>query len=70
MKIDAVAAPKGSGFDLKNVAVELIPQSIHSKRAALSLEELEAVRTDRPMVPASKHGLETICGASCEIGAH
>ena len=56
-------------FDLKNVAVELIPEA-RTQRADLSVEELEAMRVGRPAVPASKNGLEVICGASCEIGAH
>ena len=57
-------------FNLKNVAVELIPESSPAQRADLSVEELEAMRVSRPAVPASKNGLEVICGASCEIGAH
>ena len=57
-------------FNLKNVSVALVPRVAYSERAFLTLEELEAMRTQRPAVPASKHGLETICGASCEIGAH
>ena len=56
-------------FNLKNVAVELIPEP-GTQRADLSVEELEAMRVGRPAVPASKNGLEVICGASCEIGAH
>lgn len=57
-------------FNLKHVAVELIPERRPAERADLSIEELEAMRADRPAVPASKNGLEVICGASCEIGAH
>ena len=34
------------------------------------VEALAHLRVNRPAVPASKNGLEVICGASCEIGAH
>jgi len=57
-------------FSLKTVSVTLIPRASCSGRAFVTLDELESMRTQRPTVPASKHGLETICGASCEIGAH
>lgn len=63
-------AVQNHNFNLKNVAVDLIPESHPAQRADLSIEELEAMRVSRPAVPASKHGLEVICGASCEIGAH
>ena len=63
-------AVQNENFNLKNVAVELIPESGPAQRADLSVEELEAMRVGRPAVPASKNGLEVICGASCEIGAH
>ena len=63
-------AVQNHNFNLKNVAVELIPESRTTQRAELSIEELEAMRVSRPAVPASKNGLEVICGASCEIGAH
>jgi hypothetical protein len=57
-------------FNLKHEAVDLLPQAPRPERAHLTVAELEAVRTGRPAVSASKHGLEAICGASCEIGAH
>ena len=57
-------------FNLKNLPVELVPIAPRSERAFLTVAQLEAMRTQRPAVPASKHGLEAICGASCEIGAH
>ena len=57
-------------FNLKNVSVELVPVARRSARAFLTVGDLEVTRTQRPAVAASKHGLETICGASCEIGAH
>jgi hypothetical protein len=62
-------AVQNQNFNLKNVEVDLIPEST-AQRADLSVEELEAMRVSRPAVPASKNGLEVICGASCEIGAH
>lgn len=58
-----------SNFGLKNVSVELVPAGDASERTFMSIQELEALRTERRPVPASKHGLETICGASCETGA-
>jgi hypothetical protein len=65
-------AVQTQNFNLKNVAVDLIPTpgTEGNARAELSIAELEAMRANRPAVPASKHGLEVICGASCEIGAH
>lgn len=68
--IDHNPADKNHNFNLKNVSVELIPTGESTERADLSVEELEALRVGRPAVPASKNGLEVICGASCEIGAH
>jgi hypothetical protein len=68
-QIKTSAGVQADRFDLKNVSVDLIPQSPRSERAFLSIDELEAMRTERPAVPASKHALEIICGASCETGA-
>ena len=34
-----------------------------------SLKNLEDKRVTRSFIKASKHGLESICGASCETGA-
>jgi hypothetical protein len=62
-------AVQNHNFNLKNVAVDLIPEP-RTERADLSIDELEALRVNRPAVPASKNALEVICGASCEIGAH
>jgi hypothetical protein len=58
-----------NNFNLKNVVVELVPADRPASRAAMALEDLEAIRIGRRAVPASKHGLETVCGASCETGA-
>jgi hypothetical protein len=63
-------AVQNHNFNLKNVAVDLIPEARPAERAEISMTELEAMRVGRPAVPASKHGLEVICGGSCEIGAH
>ena len=68
--IEQNPAVQNHNFNLKNLAVELIPEPRAAERADLSIEALEAMRVDRPAVPASKNGLEVICGASCEIGAH
>ena len=57
-------------FNLKNVAVELLPTTPRVEHSRMTLGELEAMRTRSTAVPASKNGLETICGASGEIGAH
>jgi hypothetical protein len=67
--IEQNPAVQTQNFNLKNVAVELIPAP-RTERAEISMAELEAMRASRPAVPASKNGLEVICGASCEIGAH
>jgi len=56
-------------FNLKNTPVELVPVGLSNARADLTVRELESMRTDRRGIPASKHGLETLCGASCETGA-
>ncbi|WP_423395529.1 hypothetical protein [Burkholderia sp. LMG 21824] len=58
-----------SNFDLKKTSVNLIPSAGNVQSAALSVRELEAMRTSRHAVSASKHGLEVICGGSCETGA-
>jgi hypothetical protein len=69
MELKTSIGGQSSLFGLKNEAVELLPTS-RRERAHLTIAELEALRVQRPAVPASKHALETICGASCEIGAH
>lgn len=68
--IELNPATQNHKFNLKNVAVELIPEATATERVVMSIEELEAMRVGRPAVPASKNGLEVICGGSCEIGAH
>ncbi|HEY4178793.1 MAG TPA: hypothetical protein VGM90_18230 [Kofleriaceae bacterium] len=62
-------AVQNHNFNLKNTAVDLIPER-SAQPADISMEELEALRVSHAAVPASKNGLEVICGASCEIGAH
>ncbi|QMU71827.1 hypothetical protein [Streptacidiphilus sp. P02-A3a] len=62
-------AVQSTKFNLKNEVVELIAGSGVAERALLSVADLEAMRTLRAAVPASKHGLEAITGASCETGA-
>jgi len=56
-----------SNFNLKNIDVDLVPAA--AGRTAVTMAELEAMRIGSQAVPASKHGLEAICGASCETGA-
>ena len=70
MRVKISPELQSDGFNLKNLSVELIPEVPSSDRAFLTINELEAMRVHRVAVPASKHALEIICGASCEIGAH
>ncbi len=65
----AKAVVQSNNFNLKHVPVELVRTSRRSEHTFMSIEALEALRTGRSAVPASKHGLETICGASCETAA-
>jgi hypothetical protein len=62
-------AIQSDNFNLKNELVSLIPSVGVAGTAELSVHQLEAFRTASAFVPASKHGLETITGASCETGA-
>ena len=58
-----------NNFDLKFQSVDLITGRDASKSTSFGLRELEAIRVGEASVPASRHGLEVICGASCETGA-
>ncbi|MFJ9556053.1 hypothetical protein ACIRPH_19720 [Nocardiopsis sp. NPDC101807] len=69
MQKTVFATTPSGNFNLKNEVVELIPTGAASRHAALDLASLEAIRTSQATVPASKYGLEAICGASCETGA-
>lgn len=62
-------AVQSTNFNLKNETVELIAGVGAAAPSVVSVSDLEAMRTLRPAVPASKHGLEAITGASCETGA-
>lgn len=62
-------AQQSTNFGLKNEVVELIPTGLIAERVSMTLSELESIRTASVSVPASKHGLEVITGASCETGA-
>jgi hypothetical protein len=64
----ASAASQSSNFNLKHEVVDLVGDR-RSEPMAMTVEDLEALRTERSAIPASKHGLETICGASCDTGA-
>lgn len=58
-----------SNFDLKTVAVNLSGEKTRHEGAGVGLTQLEAMRASRSAISASKYGLETICGASCDTGA-
>jgi hypothetical protein len=69
MREAASTLVQSSNFGLKEQAVELIRTTGPARTARLGVAELEAFRTGAATVPASKNGLEVICGASCETGA-
>ncbi|MDG0796062.1 hypothetical protein [Pectobacterium punjabense] len=58
-----------NNFNLKNENVNLTHAFANTQFAELSITELELMRAKKDFVPASKHGIESICGASCETGA-
>ncbi|WP_341718667.1 hypothetical protein QQG74_02505 [Micromonospora sp. FIMYZ51] len=62
-------AVQSTNFNLKNEHVALIPAAGRVSDVVVSVRELEGMRTGAAFVPASKHGLEVITGASCETGA-
>lgn len=62
-------ALQSNNFDLKHDVVQLVPSAGVSRRASVTLTDLESMRTAATPVPASRFGLEVICGASCETGA-
>jgi hypothetical protein len=64
----ASVSQKSNGFALKEQQVDLIRPRERSF-TAMTVADLESLRVQGPSVPASKHGLEVICGASCETGA-
>ncbi|ERK12046.1 hypothetical protein [Serratia fonticola] len=66
---NALKQNPSSNFNLKNEIINLISNSADVKYADLSVSELESMRAERAFIPASRHGIETICGASCETGA-
>jgi hypothetical protein len=68
MKTQRQEATVQSNFDLKNVEVDLL--AVPSAAAgSMTIGALESFRVSRLAVPASKHGLEVLCGGSCETGA-
>jgi membrane glycosyltransferase len=69
MPVVAPSSTQSGGFGLKHREVALIPQERNAPRTFVSVEQLEATRVERVAIPASKHGLEAICGASCDTGA-
>jgi len=58
-----------NNFNLKNEQVNLTHTFANEQYADLSVAQLEIMRFKKESVPASKYGIETICGASCETGA-
>jgi hypothetical protein len=66
--LKAAATSQSSNFHLKHEVVDLVGDR-RSEPMTMTVEDLEALRTERSAIPASKHGLETICGASCDTGA-
>ena len=58
-----------NSYNLKNEFAELIRTKRGAVHARISIPELEAIRTKQGPLSASKHNLEIICGASCDIGA-
>ncbi len=69
MSLAAGAVNQSNAFMRKHEKVELFGHPRHAERATIPIQELEAMRTSDAPISASKHGLETICGASCETGA-
>jgi hypothetical protein len=59
-----------NNFALKHQPVQLIPESHSPSNVLLALRDLEALRVNGGVIPASKNGLEIICGASCETAAN
>jgi hypothetical protein len=67
--VTKAASVQSTNFNLKREAVELVAQAPRSRTAHVAISELEAMRVGRPSITASKHGLEAICGASCDTAA-
>ncbi|QMV16155.1 hypothetical protein [Vibrio spartinae] len=55
-----------SNYELKSMKIDNT-----NVRAVVSVSarDLDATRVDAAVVPASKFGLEILCGASCAVGA-
>lgn len=66
---ETAVALQGSNFDLKRSTVDLIGVTRTTGSVTRSVSDLEAARVGRDSLSASKFGLETITGASCETGA-
>lgn len=67
--LDVTALDKGAAFDLKYEQVELTRPGVGRRNSAKTLQDLEATRVGRGALPASRNGLEAICGASCDTAA-
>jgi hypothetical protein len=68
MAQQALSSASVSNFNLKQEVTELFGTR-HVQRVDMTIEQLERIRTHSMAVPASKHALEVICGASCDTGA-
>ena len=62
-----IATLMQSNYDLKRNEEALFEKKVSS--VTMSLNELELIRTSKEGITASKYGLESICGVSCETGA-
>lgn len=67
MQTVEVSKVQSNNFELKQQFADLSP-SIRSSKS-MSMQTLEARRVSGASIPASRNGLEVICGASCETGA-
>jgi len=65
----ALVNGQSGNFDLKNQVVDLNARRTSPEVVSMELGSLESLRSRRASIPASRHELETICGASCETGA-
>jgi hypothetical protein len=68
MTVQLTNTDLSSAFTLKDAEVQLVPAP-RPRQLPFTLSELEQLRVGSEPVSASKHGLETICGVSCETGA-
>ncbi|MCP9491659.1 MAG: hypothetical protein MSC31_17555 [Solirubrobacteraceae bacterium MAG38_C4-C5] len=68
MPLEGLNVVQINNFGLKNHDAALLRANTASS-IEVTLTDLEALRVTRQPLPASKYGLESICGASCETSA-